>query len=443
MEHALRRARRLSSLLRENDRVLLVIGDTDWLDWFETLLALQMLGAIPVLLTSQQYPKEIADICARVRPTLAIVYDATVLDQIDVPSVTIQQTTQLEEGGFVSRLSDDDVAMIIPSSGTTGEPKLVEVPHSIGMATLNLESSPGCVVQVMSIRDVFCSCFEMLRDGTKHVFLNTGSPLEILAVVQDVKPMRLVMSCVLATAWTWGGFLGTEGIDQLVIGYDTPSLEVFRALADRFPGAQICCNYSAAEVLPARLWTLYDRTQDRLLGYWPDLWTEARISPAGRPVPDGVGEIQVRCLAGKGHREFDVSLQSVAEEGWTSPGDLGSVEANGMISILGRRTDRIVRGMKSLYPAAFERTLKKDTAVKDVCVVGMPDDVLGEKVVAVVEQHEKVDPDLARDELMRAWEGLLDSSALPDDVVIVDHLPRLPNGRILRAALRANLAKHS
>jgi arylformamidase len=129
-------------------------------------------------------------------------------------------------------------------------------------------------------------------------------------------------------------------------------------------------------------------------------------------------------------------------EGWFPTGDLGTVGDDGVVRITGRSKEIVIRGGVNISPLAVERVLGAEPAVERVAVVGVPDPVLGEQLVAVVQMREGATLDDAEPALRaRAGEGL-PSSQQPGAYVQIDDLPRTPTGKVRKAAVRDIVIDH-
>jgi acyl-CoA synthetase (AMP-forming)/AMP-acid ligase II len=111
---------------------------------------------------------------------------------------------------------------------------------------------------------------------------------------------------------------------------------------------------------------------------------------------------------------------------WAVPGDHATVDAEGVITLLGRGSVSINTGGEKVYPEEVESVLKGHDAVFDVVVVGVPDARWGERVVAVVQARASA-PDLA--ELQDHARRHLAGYKLPRDLVVVDAIQRSPSGK--------------
>jgi acyl-CoA synthetase (AMP-forming)/AMP-acid ligase II len=120
-----------------------------------------------------------------------------------------------------------------------------------------------------------------------------------------------------------------------------------------------------------------------------------------------------------------------SEELWT--GDLGFVDTAGNLFVRDRKKLLIIRGGANVYPAEVERTLDRAPGVSASTVLGIPDPRLGQRVVAAVEVH----PDSSRntEEMMEYCRGYLARYKVPEQIVVVDELPRNAMGKVQRAQL--------
>ena len=165
--------------------------------------------------------------------------------------------------------------------------------------------------------------------------------------------------------------------------------------------------------------------------------TELRIvSLDGEPLPAGeIGEVQFRgpsVIPGYWHDE-DETRAALSSDGWLSTGDLGHVDEDGYLYLVDRKKELIIRGGYNVYPREVEEVLYTHPEVLEAAVVGVPHDRLGEEVAALVVPRPgtSLDPDE-----LRAWaKQRLAAYKYPRVVVVVDDLPRGPSGKILKRAI--------
>ncbi len=167
---------------------------------------------------------------------------------------------------------------------------------------------------------------------------------------------------------------------------------------------------------------------------WPG--TEVRIlDAAGRAVPVGeTGVIYVRPPGGVRFHYHDDDAKTA--EAWRDDaftvGDVGHLDADGYLYLTDRAVDLVIRGGVNVYPREIEEVLYTHPAVVDCAVFGVPDERLGEVLLAVVETRTPT----TAEELLAFCQSRLADFKVPAAVEFVDELPRQPNGKVLKRALR-------
>ena len=119
---------------------------------------------------------------------------------------------------------------------------------------------------------------------------------------------------------------------------------------------------------------------------------------------------------------------------WIHTGDLGKLDHEGYLYIVGRKRDMIIRGGANIYPVEIEDVIYRDVAVLECAVIGVPDDLYGEKVKAVVVVKEGYD--LEESAVLKLCRINLAEYKIPSSVEFVEDLPKGPTGKILKRLLR-------
>ena len=169
----------------------------------------------------------------------------------------------------------------------------------------------------------------------------------------------------------------------------------------------------------------------------PELDDRIELLPAGE-----LGEIVVR-----GHNVFLGYLgrpEATAEalvDGWFRTGDLGTRDAQGFISIVDRKKDIVIRGGYNVYPREVEETLLRHPAVAEVAVIGLPDELHGEEVCAVVILARDAEQRPAAEELIAWSKEHLAKHKYPRRVEFVDEYPLGPSHKVLKRELRARFSR--
>jgi fatty-acyl-CoA synthase len=171
----------------------------------------------------------------------------------------------------------------------------------------------------------------------------------------------------------------------------------------------------------------------------PAIGVEIKISDGkGRPVPKGeIGEIASRGgTAMLGYWNLPDATASTIVDGWVHSGDLGYIGTDGFVYLAGRKKQMIIRGGENVYPAEVERVLLEAPGVKDAVVLGMPDPVWGEIVVAVVVADTGTTDEAA---LIAFCRTRLASYRCPEQVIFRDELTYNAGGKVDRSQLRQEI----
>ncbi|HEX5816013.1 MAG TPA: hypothetical protein VF010_11845, partial [Methylomirabilota bacterium] len=158
-----------------------------------------------------------------------------------------------------------------------------------------------------------------------------------------------------------------------------------------------------------------------------------------RPVPTGeLGEI---CVRGPnvmlGYYRLPEETARTLRNGWLHTGDVGRLDTDNFLYVVERKKDLIIRGGFNIYPREVEEILYAHPAVAEAAVVGMPDPVMGEEVLAFVVR--KPGAEAEADTIIAFCQERLAKYKCPRRVRFVASLPKTPVGKILRKALRAQL----
>ncbi|HWB22619.1 MAG TPA: AMP-binding protein [Gaiellaceae bacterium] len=162
--------------------------------------------------------------------------------------------------------------------------------------------------------------------------------------------------------------------------------------------------------------------------------------------PGEVGEVLIRSdsLLSGYWRNPEATRAAFDDDGWFATEDLGYLDADGCLFLVDRKKDVILRGGYTVYPREVEDVLHEHPAVREVAVVGVPDETFGEEIVALVVLKEEADSEAIKEFVRERVAGY----KYPRLVIPVDALPKGPSGKILkraidRAPLRAELAMRS
>jgi long-chain acyl-CoA synthetase len=182
------------------------------------------------------------------------------------------------------------------------------------------------------------------------------------------------------------------------------------------------------------------------------------VGSVGKPIPGVVvqirddedrevhsGEVGEVCIQGPnvmaGYYRMPEATAQAIRDGWLHTGDMGRLDEDGNLYIVDRKKDMIIRGGLNIYPRDVEEVLHQHPGVAEAAVVGRPDAVYGEEVVAFVVRREGGSP--SEQELIDFSRQTLAKYKSPKEVVFVDTLPKSGVGKVLRRALREQLVRSS
>lgn len=344
--------------------------------------------------------------------------------------------------------SPDDTAVILYTSGTTGQPKGVMLTHrnlysnAAAAASLAPPDEPaGTTLGVLPLAHIygFTTANVLYLRGSAIVVMPRFDTQAVFKAIQDHRVTRF--SAVPAMIYAMVN-------DPAADDYDLSSLEsvgsgsaplpvtMIHAFKERF-GADIYEGYGLSEAAP----TVSAHRQGEPIKpgsvgrAFPGV--ELRIAdPAGEPLPVGeVGELLVRGEnVTPGYFRNDEATREALRDGWLHTGDMAQLDEDGYLYIVDRKKDLILRGGFNIYPRDLEETISRHAGVAEVAVVGVPSDAMGEEVVAVVVAKEGAT--LTEEALIGYCQEQLAKYKTPRAVVFLDALPRNGVGKILKKALR-------
>jgi malonyl-CoA/methylmalonyl-CoA synthetase len=134
------------------------------------------------------------------------------------------------------------------------------------------------------------------------------------------------------------------------------------------------------------------------------------------------------------------ATEAAMATGWFDTGDLGTVDASGFLTLVGRKHDLVITSGFNVYPQVVERVINECPGVRESAVVGLPDKQRGERVAAAVVRN---DPELDEARLQAWWDERLVSYQQPKTVLFVEALPRNSMGKVLRRELRKQFDQES
>jgi long-chain acyl-CoA synthetase len=350
---------------------------------------------------------------------------------------------QHEAAPFVER-DDEDTAVVLYTSGTTGSPKGAELTHA------NMARNAQVSVDLMSLTpdDVVFGGLPLFHSFGQTVGMNAavsaGATLTLLPRFEPTKALEVLardrVTLLLAVPTMYVALLqhpdkGSYDVSSLRLcgsGGASLPVEVLRGFEQAFD-AILLEGYGLSETSPVASFNHADRERKAGSIGQPVAGVEFRlIDDQWQDVAEGeIGEIAIKGHnVMKGYLGQPEATAVAIRDGWFRTGDLARRDDEGYYYIVDRAKDMIIRGGFNVYPREVEEVLYEHPAVATAAVVGIPHAALGEEVAAAVTL--KPGASATEDELREFTKERVAAYKYPRVVWITDQLPMGPTGKILK-----------
>jgi malonyl-CoA/methylmalonyl-CoA synthetase len=439
-----------SKELQVGDRVLMSCSPS--VSLIVAHLAAFRAGLVVVPVNTAFTAAELSNITAEAEPRLVILDDPSrfqgcPVEVVSVDSImTVVPPTPTEVSTRANNLRADDPALLVFTSGTTGKPKGALLSHGNMLSSATaLVNSWGWTpddrlvlsLPLFHMHGLGVGVHGTLVAGASAVIVPKFSPDSVLDAAEEHQATMLF-----GVPTMWGRLLESPRVGELrklrlcVSGSAALSPEVWEGLRDR-GGQEIVERYGMTETV---------------MNISNPLRGERRPGSVGLPLPgvevaldapgaDGVGEIVLRgpnVFSGYWNRP-DANGEAFTSEGWFRTGDLGRIDPDGYVTIVGRSKDLIITGGYNVYPRDVEDILRNHADVADSSVLGEPSAEWGETVTACVIRKPGTSPDVA--DLLAYAAQHLAGYQRPRRIVFVDEFPRNALGKVVKAELATLIAK--
>ena len=367
-------------------------------------------------------------------------------EPIEVEPAAFAATLEgLEPTPGLADTAEQDTAVILYTSGTTGKPKGAELTHlnlfrnaevssrttceiaagdvvlgalplfhSFGQTvSMNASLSVGACLTLVPRFDPGEALETMQRDRVTHFY---GVPTMYGALLHhperesfDTSSLR---SCI-----TGGASMPVEVLHGFEQAFDAIVLEGY-GLSETSPVA--CSNHPDMERKPGSIGTPIDGVEMRI------------VDENDEPLPQGeIGEIVIRGHnIMKGYWQRPDATEEAMRGGWFHSGDMAKTDEDGYFYIVDRKKDLIIRGGYNVYPREVEEVLYEHPKIREAAVVGVPHDEWGEEIGAAVVLHDG--EELAPEEVGAYVKERIAAYKYPRVVWFLDELPKGPTGKILK-----------
>lgn len=348
------------------------------------------------------------------------------------------------------KLKAEDTATVMYTSGTTGKPKGVMLSH------YNLKSVSNIWAEAMNMtdNDRMLVSTPLFHCAASHVFVapvtySGGSIVieEAFSPTATLKNLQTSESTIFfGVPAMYSILLSLPNIKNIklstlrMLAYGAAPMpyELVKKLKDTFPNVAVQNMYGQTENSPAAT-TLKDHYALDKIGSVGEVLpqTEVRVvDESGQSVPQGeIGEIVVKGpQVMKGYLKDKQATEEAVKDGWLYSGDLGKFDKDGLLYIVDRRKDMIIRGGENVYPVEVEEVLYQIPQVLEAAVVGVPHEIYGEvpKAFVVAKEGETITADQVTDYCNTS----LAKYKVPMEVEMMAQLPRNASGKVLKHVLR-------
>lgn len=450
--------------VKKGDRVVLLIGNS--IHYVVSYFAILKIGGVVVALNTETTAREVEYILNSCQPKGIITNKACCQylpeDEGIAFKITIDEKIAIKENLFsvmgeekedcptVAIDEETDLAQIIYTSGTTGKPKGVMLTHQ------NLRSNTDSIIEYLLLTPedkimVVLPFFYSYGNSLLLTHIKVGGTL---VISHQFVFLNKVLEMMINEKTT--GFAGVPSSYAMLLhksnirGLKFPHLRYMTCAGGALSPANIV---ELKKILPdVDYYAMYGQTEAtaRLSYLESEMWLK-KLGSAGKAIPG----VQLRVIA-KDNRDAIVGevgeiiaqgsnimkeywgqpeeTQDVLRNGWLHTGDIAKVDEDGYIFIVGRQSDMIKAGAFRIHPQEIEDVIVEMSEVVECAVVGISDEIMGQKVKAFV----VLSPDscLTEKDILRYCKKNLPEYKVPKVVEFVNSLPKTTSGKIKRFALK-------
>jgi long-chain acyl-CoA synthetase len=459
------------SLLRlgvmEGDRVLFCLPNG--VEIVELIYAVYSLGAIIVPVTTRLTANEIAYICEDSKPS-AIVFEGdgahlkTVLANVD--SVCISVGGGASEAHSFETMRDGEVlplprlrpgnddAVIMYTSGTTGKPKGAIITHANvvvqhtflqGLEWGLSDQDRFIVVTPIAHRTAFARLSNAMSLGGVLIIMKKFDARQTVSVVEreGVTVAGMVPTvCRMLLPEIAADPARCKSLRTVIVTGEAFPVDLKRKLIDLLPSVKLISLFAMTEVGGVTSLSHKEQFTHAASVGRPSLGVEVRVvNDEGADLLAGeAGELLVRVgepgrfSVMRGYYNRPQETEKAIKDGWLHTGDVAKIDGDGYLYIVDRKKDMVKSGGFNIYTKEVEQALISHPDVVDASVIGVPDPIYGESVVAFVES--RADVQLGEVAMLDHVRPLIAGYKKPKYIIFVDALPRNSLGKVLKGELR-------
>jgi long-chain acyl-CoA synthetase len=369
------------------------------------------------------------------------------------PAALAATLDELEPTPALAETAEDDTAVILYTSGTTGKPKGAELTHANLSRNAEVSSRTTCEIAagdvVLGALPLFHSFGQTvamnasLRVGACLTLVPKFDPGDALATMQRDRVTHFY-----GVPTMFGALLHhperesfeTSALRTCITGGASMPVEVLRGFEDAF-GAVVLEGYGLSETSPVACSNHPDKERKAGSIGTPIEGVEMRVvDDDDDPVAQGeVGEIVIRGHnIMKGYWQRPDATEEAMRGGWFHSGDMARTDEDGYFYIVDRKKDLIIRGGYNVYPREVEEVLYEHPKIREAAVVGIPHDEWGEEIGAAVVTMEG--EELSPEDVSAYVKDRIAAYKYPRVVWFLDDLPKGPTGKILKREIETPAA---
>jgi len=354
------------------------------------------------------------------------------------------------------QVSSSDVAVLQYTSGSTGAPKAATLTHSnvvasvlqanawIGMESVG-NAAVMCVIPFFHVFGMSACLLLSVFKGYRMVLLPRVDMMDILSLLKIIETYRPISFPAVPSLW--GAILSLppetardrlSSIQVATSGGAPLPLWVHERF-ESLTGRKMMEAYGLSEASSATHFSPYPRGGPRGSIGVPLPDTEARImdiETGERECP--VGEIGELVVKGpqimRGYWNNKDLTSTALRHGWFYTGDLARMDQDGFFYVVDRKDDLIISSGFNVYPSQIEEVLEKHPKIKDVAVIGVPDRIKGQAILAMIVLKEGTQGN--KEEFLGYCKENMPDHRVPKTILLRDTIPRNPAGKVLKRVLR-------
>lgn len=348
--------------------------------------------------------------------------------------------------------SENDVAIMLHTSGTTSNPKKVMLTHKnllaniqSNVAALELNSTDRCLI-VLPMCFGYCNTSQFLTHfylgGSIVIYDGTFIPARFFYYIEKYgcTNTTCIPTMLYLIAKSRKSNYSLHSLRYLCFGGGTISLDVLKKVSKLMPDVGIVQTYGQTEASP-RITCLLPQDSERKIGSVgkPIPGVSVKVVDAdGKELPANFpGEIIVKGdNVMKGYYKRPEETAKAIRKGWLHTGDIGKFDDEGYLYVVGRIKNVIITGGLNIYPEEIEEVLRSYSDIEEALVLPKQHEVLGEVPIAqvVIKRNSRV----STSELLNYCKERLEIQKIPSEIIVVEKIEKTYNGKVRRVSSYEN-----